>query len=121
MDNFVNFKKPSRTMLQLLKEAEIAAWVYCKLAAPEVEFTPVPKKTEDDQARHKALTAGYARRGFVSLGIVALLKRDTPEGHALIEAEFAINVSDELHEYVEEEFKHKLVEWGVVKPLVSEA
>jgi hypothetical protein len=121
MDKFAGFKKPSRKMLMLLQEAEIAAWVYYKLPSPDVEFAPVPKKSHDDLARHKALTADFARRGLMSIGIVALLKRDTPEGHALVETEFAFDVPDGVDEYVKDEFKRKLMEWGVVKPLAAEA
>jgi hypothetical protein len=115
-----NLKKNARKMHILLQEAQVAAYVYCNLSKPEALFFPVPKSRAEAE-QHHARTKDLARRGFVALGVVALLNRDTPEGHALVEEEFALDVSEEVASYVKDAFRDSLIGWGEIKPLAAEA
>lgn len=120
MDNHLaDIKKRSRKITMLLQEAQVAAYAYCRLSTPEVIFVPIPKsRTEMEQ--HHSRTADLARRGFVAVGVVALLNRDTHEGHALVEDEFWLNVSEDVATHVKDAFRDALVEWGAIKPLAAE-
>ena len=95
----------------LIREADLAAYAYYRESTDEIMLVPAGMPELNDEV------AEHMRQGFRMVAAVALMNRETPDGHSLVEFEAAASgVSEEILRKAKAAFCDQLVERGIIKP-----
>lgn len=97
-------------MGMLLAQAAIAAYAFYKPDADEILLAPANAPRLDPQLKV------HLRHGFALAGVVAMLRKQSAEGRALIQCELWPHVAEDTAGQIRATFKDSLVESGVMHP-----
>jgi hypothetical protein len=106
------FDNKTVLMLELfIREADPAAYAYYRETTDEVMLVPAGMPQLNGEVVEQM------KQGFVWVGLVGLMKRDTPDGNARVSFQATgPAVSEEILEKAKGTFCDQLVELGIIKP-----
>lgn len=98
-------------MQALMLDADDACYAFYRQSTDEIMLVPAGEPELDAEIRSRM------EQGFRMVAAVALLKRDTPDGHARIQfAEASADVPDETLQKAKSAYRDTLLERGILRP-----